>query len=156
MEEVEVEEEEVKHTLLHLSDDSSLFPGISNPKQPKDGAKNFTFDYSYWSHTTVSTHTHTHTHTHTPVITACCYLCVCVQADDPSFACQKQVYKDIGEEMLLHAFEGKTLTCVCVCITFSLRCLCVCRLCDNNMFMRFTSCLFFIGHPDISARRMRV
>ncbi|KAM6960271.1 kinesin-like protein KIF1C [Tautogolabrus adspersus] len=52
---------------------------ISNPKQPKDGAKNFTFDYSYWSHTT---------------------------ADDPSFACQKQVYKDIGEEMLLHSFEG--------------------------------------------------
>ncbi|KAM7366681.1 hypothetical protein PAMP_016096 [Pampus punctatissimus] len=52
---------------------------ISNPKQPKDGAKNFTFDYSYWSHTT---------------------------PDDPSFACQRQVYKDIGEEMLLHAFEG--------------------------------------------------
>ncbi|KAM3857449.1 kinesin-like protein KIF1C [Diretmus argenteus] len=52
---------------------------ISNPKQPKDGAKNFTFDYSYWSHTTV---------------------------DDPSFASQQQVYKDIGEEMLLHAFEG--------------------------------------------------
>uniref|UniRef100_A0A3B5A925 Kinesin-like protein n=1 Tax=Stegastes partitus TaxID=144197 RepID=A0A3B5A925_9TELE len=25
---------------------------ISNPKQAKDGAKNFTFDYSYWSHTT--------------------------------------------------------------------------------------------------------
>ncbi|XP_069375061.1 kinesin-like protein KIF1C [Paralichthys olivaceus] len=52
---------------------------ISNPKQPKDGAKNFTFDYSYWSHTT---------------------------NDDPSFASQRQVYKDIGEEMLLHAFEG--------------------------------------------------
>ncbi|KAF3698205.1 Kinesin-like protein KIF1C [Channa argus] len=52
---------------------------ISNPKQPKDGSKNFTFDYSYWSHTT---------------------------ADDPSFASQRQVYKDIGEEMLLHAFEG--------------------------------------------------
>ncbi|XP_035849724.1 kinesin-like protein KIF1C isoform X2 [Sander lucioperca] len=52
---------------------------ISNPKQLKDGAKNFSFDYSYWSHTT---------------------------ADDPSFACQRQVYKDIGEEMLLHAFEG--------------------------------------------------
>ncbi|XP_059210618.1 kinesin-like protein KIF1C isoform X2 [Centropristis striata] len=52
---------------------------ISNPKQPKDGAKNFTFDYSYWSHTT---------------------------ADESGFACQKQVYKDIGEEMLLHAFEG--------------------------------------------------
>ncbi|KAM4612311.1 kinesin-like protein KIF1C [Polymixia lowei] len=52
---------------------------ISNPKQPKDGPKNFTFDYSYWSHTT---------------------------SEDPSFACQQQVYKDIGEEMLLHAFEG--------------------------------------------------
>uniref|UniRef100_A0A3P9C4I2 Kinesin motor domain-containing protein n=1 Tax=Maylandia zebra TaxID=106582 RepID=A0A3P9C4I2_9CICH len=42
---------------------------ISNPKQPKDGAKNFTFDYSYWSHTTVKTLslslslTLTHTHT---------------------------------------------------------------------------------------------
>ncbi|KAM6949067.1 kinesin-like protein KIF1C [Aplochiton taeniatus] len=51
---------------------------ISNPKQSKD-AKNFTFDYSYWSHTT---------------------------AEDPSFVSQRQVYLDIGEEMLLHAFEG--------------------------------------------------
>uniref|UniRef100_A0A3Q4MBI2 Kinesin motor domain-containing protein n=1 Tax=Neolamprologus brichardi TaxID=32507 RepID=A0A3Q4MBI2_NEOBR len=34
---------------------------ISNPKQPKDGAKNFTFDYSYWSHTTVITHSLSHT-----------------------------------------------------------------------------------------------
>ncbi|KAF3855493.1 hypothetical protein F7725_016216 [Dissostichus mawsoni] len=54
-------------------------PSITNPKQPKDGAKNFSFDYSYWSHTT---------------------------AEEPGFACQRQVYKDIGEEMLLHAFEG--------------------------------------------------
>ncbi|XP_053318306.1 kinesin-like protein KIF1C [Spea bombifrons] len=52
---------------------------ISNPKQPKDAPKNFTFDYSYWSHTT---------------------------KEDPNFASQQQVYKDIGEEMLLHAFEG--------------------------------------------------
>uniref|UniRef100_A0AAY4AIT2 Kinesin motor domain-containing protein n=1 Tax=Denticeps clupeoides TaxID=299321 RepID=A0AAY4AIT2_9TELE len=52
---------------------------ITNPKQPKDGSKTFTFDYSYWSHTT---------------------------ADDPAFASQQQVYRDIGEEMLLHAFEG--------------------------------------------------
>lgn len=52
---------------------------ISNPKQPKDAPKSFTFDYSYWSHTT---------------------------EDDPQFASQRQVYKDIGEEMLLHAFEG--------------------------------------------------
>ncbi|XP_072006123.1 kinesin-like protein KIF1C [Engystomops pustulosus] len=52
---------------------------ISNPKQPKDAPKSFTFDYSYWSHTT---------------------------EEDPNFASQRQVYKDIGEEMLLHAFEG--------------------------------------------------
>ncbi|XP_047241737.1 kinesin-like protein KIF1C [Girardinichthys multiradiatus] len=52
---------------------------ISNPKQPKDGAKNFTFDYSYWSHS---------------------------MPDDQNFASQRQVYKDIGEEMLVHAFEG--------------------------------------------------
>uniref|UniRef100_A0A6Q2ZNP1 Kinesin-like protein n=1 Tax=Esox lucius TaxID=8010 RepID=A0A6Q2ZNP1_ESOLU len=52
---------------------------ISNPKQPKTEAKSFTFDYSYWSHTTVK---------------------------DEAFASQRQVYKDIGEEMLLHAFEG--------------------------------------------------
>ncbi|XP_073416690.1 kinesin-like protein KIF1C isoform X2 [Dendrobates tinctorius] len=52
---------------------------ISNPKQPKDAPKSFTFDYSYWSHTT---------------------------EEDPNFASQRKVYKDIGEEMLLHAFEG--------------------------------------------------
>ncbi|XP_056588561.1 kinesin-like protein KIF1C [Triplophysa dalaica] len=52
---------------------------IWNPKQPKEAAKNFTFDYSYWSHTT---------------------------EDDPAFVSQRQVYLDIGEEMLLHAFEG--------------------------------------------------
>lgn len=31
------------------------------------------------------------------------------QTDDPDFANQRQVYQDIGEEMLLHAFEGKVL-----------------------------------------------
>uniref|UniRef100_A0A8C1ZWK9 plus-end-directed kinesin ATPase n=1 Tax=Cyprinus carpio TaxID=7962 RepID=A0A8C1ZWK9_CYPCA len=51
---------------------------IINPKQPKE-SKSFNFDYSYWSHTT---------------------------PEDVNYACQKQVYKDIGEEMLLHAFEG--------------------------------------------------
>lgn len=29
-------------------------PGITNPKLPKDATKHFTFDYSYWSHTSVS------------------------------------------------------------------------------------------------------
>ncbi|KAL1280220.1 hypothetical protein QQF64_014820 [Cirrhinus molitorella] len=51
---------------------------ILNPKLPKE-SKSFNFDYSYWSHTT---------------------------PEDVNYACQKQVYKDIGEEMLLHAFEG--------------------------------------------------
>ncbi|XP_059991580.1 kinesin-like protein KIF1C isoform X2 [Lagenorhynchus albirostris] len=52
---------------------------IINPRQSKDAPKSFTFDYSYWSHTS---------------------------AEDPQFASQQQVYRDIGEEMLLHAFEG--------------------------------------------------
>uniref|UniRef100_A0A8C4IML1 plus-end-directed kinesin ATPase n=1 Tax=Dicentrarchus labrax TaxID=13489 RepID=A0A8C4IML1_DICLA len=52
---------------------------ISNPKAPKEPAKTFSFDYSYWSHTT---------------------------PEDPSFASQNLVYNDIGKEMLAHAFEG--------------------------------------------------
>ncbi|XP_048109363.1 kinesin-like protein KIF1A isoform X17 [Alosa alosa] len=51
---------------------------ILNPKAPKEN-KSFNFDYSYWSHTT---------------------------PEDINYASQKQVYRDIGEEMLLHAFEG--------------------------------------------------
>ncbi|CAJ0947309.1 unnamed protein product [Ranitomeya imitator] len=62
--------------VIQMQGDSTC---ISNPKQPKDAAKSFTFDYSYWSHTT---------------------------EEDPNFASQRKVYKDIGEEMLLHAFEG--------------------------------------------------
>ncbi|XP_077075259.1 kinesin-like protein KIF1B isoform X5 [Siphateles boraxobius] len=52
---------------------------ILNPKNPKEGPKSFSFDYSYWSHTS---------------------------PDDPSFASQSLVYNDIGKEMLQHAFEG--------------------------------------------------
>ncbi|KAM9542888.1 kinesin-like protein KIF1A isoform 1-T1 [Guaruba guarouba] len=52
---------------------------ILNPKQPKETPKSFSFDYSYWSHTTPA---------------------------DVNYASQKQVYRDIGEEMLQHAFEG--------------------------------------------------
>ncbi|XP_072263894.1 kinesin-like protein KIF1A isoform X6 [Pyxicephalus adspersus] len=52
---------------------------IANPKQPKETPKSFSFDYSYWSHTS---------------------------DEDSQFAGQRQVYHDIGEEMLLHAFEG--------------------------------------------------
>ncbi|XP_018521358.1 kinesin-like protein KIF1B isoform X2 [Lates calcarifer] len=52
---------------------------ILNPKAPKEPAKTFSFDYSYWSHTT---------------------------PEDPCFASQNLVYNDIGKEMLAHAFEG--------------------------------------------------
>ncbi|XP_070278671.1 kinesin-like protein KIF1A isoform X16 [Myotis yumanensis] len=52
---------------------------IVNPKQPKETPKSFSFDYSYWSHTS---------------------------PEDINYASQKQVYQDIGEEMLQHAFEG--------------------------------------------------
>ncbi|XP_069097282.1 kinesin-like protein KIF1B isoform X1 [Pleurodeles waltl] len=52
---------------------------IINPKNPKEPPKSFSFDYSYWSHTT---------------------------DEDPCFASQTRVYNDIGREMLQHAFEG--------------------------------------------------
>ncbi|MEE6509227.1 hypothetical protein FKM82_025022 [Ascaphus truei] len=58
---------------------SFLNSAIVNPKQPKETPKSFSFDYSYWSHTS---------------------------DEDSQFAGQQQVYRDIGEEMLLHAFEG--------------------------------------------------
>ncbi|XP_066140161.1 kinesin-like protein unc-104 isoform X2 [Euwallacea fornicatus] len=54
---------------------------IANPKaEPnnKEAIKSFNFDYSYWSHD------------HT----------------DPEFSSQLLVYKDIGEEMLQHSFDG--------------------------------------------------
>ncbi|CAH0720425.1 unnamed protein product, partial [Brenthis ino] len=54
---------------------------IVNPKAPpgnKDSAKSFNFDFSYWSH----------------------------NPSDPDFSSQVMVYKDIGEEMLQHAFDG--------------------------------------------------
>nr|XP_033778656.1 kinesin-like protein KIF1B isoform X9 [Geotrypetes seraphini] len=52
---------------------------IINPKNPKEPPKSFSFDYSYWSHTS---------------------------QEDPCFASQNLVYNDIGKEMLQHAFEG--------------------------------------------------
>ncbi|XP_068914980.1 kinesin-like protein unc-104 isoform X8 [Tenebrio molitor] len=52
---------------------------IINPKaDPKEPLKSFNFDYSYWSH----------------------------DEDDPEFSSQLVVYKDIGEEMLQHSFDG--------------------------------------------------
>jgi kinesin family protein 1 len=55
---------------------------ITNPKsQPgeSDAIKSFKYDYSYWSHT---------------------------DSSDPGFITQRQVYEDLGIEMLDHAFEG--------------------------------------------------
>ncbi|KAL3272424.1 hypothetical protein HHI36_013906 [Cryptolaemus montrouzieri] len=54
---------------------------ITNPKldaREKEGPKSFNFDYSYWSH----------------------------NESDPEFSSQLLVYKDIGEEMLQHSFDG--------------------------------------------------
>ncbi|KAJ8942952.1 hypothetical protein NQ314_009865 [Rhamnusium bicolor] len=54
---------------------------ITNPKadpNTKDAQKSFNFDYSYWSH----------------------------EEADPAFSSQIVVYKDIGEEMLQHSFDG--------------------------------------------------
>ncbi|KAJ3586664.1 hypothetical protein NHX12_013060, partial [Muraenolepis orangiensis] len=62
--------------IIHMQGNSTT---IANPKFPKEPAKNFSFDYSYWSHTT---------------------------PEDPSFASQNLVFNDIGKEMLQHAFEG--------------------------------------------------
>ncbi|CAG0884871.1 unnamed protein product [Cyprideis torosa] len=64
--------------IISMSGNSTV---ITNPRAPpgsKDANKSFTYDYSYWSH----------------------------QTSDSHFASQKNVYKDIGEEMLQHAFEG--------------------------------------------------
>lgn len=54
-----------------------IIEAICNPKQ-ENTIKSFSFDYSYWSHDVTDSH----------------------------FSSQEMVYKDIGEEMLLHAFEG--------------------------------------------------
>ncbi|KAK3749140.1 hypothetical protein QZH41_009819 [Actinostola sp. cb2023] len=54
---------------------------ILNPKNLREKPKSFTFDYSYWSHCQT----------------------------DPHFASQKQVYSDVGREMLQHAFEGSAM-----------------------------------------------
>ncbi|XP_055916351.1 kinesin-like protein unc-104 isoform X3 [Eupeodes corollae] len=54
---------------------------IRNPKVPpnsNEANKQFNFDYSYWSH----------------------------NPKDPEFSTQEMVYKDIGEEMLQHSFDG--------------------------------------------------
>ncbi|XP_032596788.1 kinesin-like protein unc-104 isoform X8 [Drosophila grimshawi] len=54
---------------------------ITNPKVPpntSESVKRFNFDYSYWSH----------------------------DPRDSDFSTQSMVYKDIGEEMLQHSFDG--------------------------------------------------
>lgn len=83
---------------------------ILNPKQPKEN-KSFNFDYSYWSHTTVSFSRCTSgKENYCLYLNRNIFICpshsVPVQPEDSNYASQMQVYKDIGEEMLLHAFEG--------------------------------------------------
>lgn len=89
----------------------SLSPAILNPKQPKETPKSFSFDYSYWSHTTVSggepepgwsPQRGWDAAGWPPLIAPLSS----PQPADINYASQKQVYRDIGEEMLQHAFEG--------------------------------------------------
>lgn len=97
----------------------SCLSAIVNPKQAKDN-KSFNFDYSYWSHTSV---TAAHPDRPLPRLHHCqsfygasasdlrrplkwLITDLCPQPEDVNYASQMQVYKDIGEEMLLHAFEG--------------------------------------------------
>ncbi|XP_028158332.1 kinesin-like protein unc-104 isoform X2 [Ostrinia furnacalis] len=64
--------------IIEMSGNTTI---ITNPKAPpgnKEGVKSFNFDFSYWSH----------------------------NPNDPEFSSQIMVYKDIGEEMLQHAFDG--------------------------------------------------
>ncbi|XP_065313232.1 kinesin-like protein unc-104 isoform X3 [Gordionus sp. m RMFG-2023] len=65
-------------SIIEMTDKTTI---ITNPKispNSKEAIKSFNFDYSYYSH----------------------------DSENPSFATQDMVYKDIGEEMLNHAFEG--------------------------------------------------
>ncbi|KAG8508288.1 LOW QUALITY PROTEIN: Kinesin-like protein KIF1B, partial [Galemys pyrenaicus] len=71
---------------------------IVNPKQPKETPKSFSFDYSYWSHTSVSGALLPGPGTPQPEAQS--------RPQDAGYASQRQVYRDIGEEMLQHAFEG--------------------------------------------------
>ncbi|XP_037953278.1 kinesin-like protein unc-104 isoform X4 [Teleopsis dalmanni] len=60
---------------------SGATTAIVNPKVPpnsSEAVKRFNFDYSYWSH----------------------------NPKDEDFSTQEMVYKDIGEEMLQHSFDG--------------------------------------------------
>lgn len=64
-----------------IIDMSGATTAITNPKVPPgtaDSVKRFNFDYSYWSH----------------------------DPKDYTFSTQSMVYRDIGEEMLQHSFDG--------------------------------------------------
>lgn len=82
----------------------SCLSAIINPKQAKDN-KSFNFDYSYWSHTSV-THPSVRIFVFTRTYKKQLTIALCPQPEDVNYASQMRVYKDIGEEMLLHAFEG--------------------------------------------------
>lgn len=82
---------------------------IINPRQDKD-IKSFNFDYSYWSHTSVALlplkSTHSNGSDVLRNVVKGWLLPSFPQPEDTSFASQMLVYTDIGEKMLLHAFEG--------------------------------------------------
>ncbi|KAL8187586.1 UNVERIFIED_CONTAM: hypothetical protein K2H54_051488, partial [Gekko kuhli] len=124
-----------------------VFIAIINPKQPKETPKSFSFDYSYWSHTTqlrrvgprkqlggvcakLSSYgvppqllllpwellpSPNRGSSYLPCSPSLGLIFPTPQVkreraipkpEDINYASQKQVYRDIGEEMLQHAFEG--------------------------------------------------
>lgn len=80
-----------------------FFAAITNPKVPpntSESVKRFNFDYSYWSHDVSSSLL-------SPFFSIPYYnLFFPLQPRDSDFSTQSMVYKDIGEEMLQHSFDG--------------------------------------------------
>lgn len=79
-----------------------MFSAITNPKadpNTKDAQKSFNFDYSYWSHDVSFLPLQ---YFFIVTLTSILY----IQELDPTFSSQLLVYKDIGEEMLQHSFDG--------------------------------------------------
>ena len=65
--------------IIRMDGNATYITNIKAQPGETDIVKTFKYDYSYWSHT---------------------------DTDDPNFITQRQVYEDLGIEMLDHSFEG--------------------------------------------------
>ena len=75
--------------LIRMEGDQTIITKPPDPKNPeaKPDVKSFTYDKSYWS----------------------------FDPNDPRYASQETVYRDLGVELLDHAFAGYN-TCIFACI----------------------------------------